>query len=250
MLTCPGLLPAGNSCAKVKFDPLGGKIGHGNQGVLNSTRAASHTVKKGLQERVPEGHDQVTGEGGDTDNTHTHQQNCSPHPEAEQSMRDPGLLVPERHSPGLRWRLLRMPVGPGKPPTLDQGRCCPSPCESPASFEPGEAHIDCHRRARLACRQGVPSQSSTSDETGPGVFSLRNQGVLYIFQECGRLRTQGKALELPEAVEIPSVTQTLAQISSASSGDCSQPRSQTQTPMDSRVKQALAQHPKSSSALA
>lgn len=139
-------------------------------------------------------------------------------------------MSPRDNSPRVRWRLLCRPVGPGKPPTLDQGGCRPSPSKSPASFEPGEAHIDCHLRARLACRQGAPSQSSTSDETGPGVFSLRNQSVLYIFQECGRLRAYGKAPELPEAVEIPSVTQTLAQTSSMSSGGCSQPRSQTQNP--------------------
>lgn len=82
---------------------------------------------------------------------------------------------------------------PRKTSNLDQEGCRPSTFESPASFEPEEAHIDSHTRARLVCslagKEG-PSKSSTFDQPGSGVLPLRIQDVLYVSQEYGRLGTQ------------------------------------------------------------
>lgn len=126
-LTCPGLLPVGSSSAKAKLGPLRGKIGDGNQGVLNSTRPSSHTDREGLQKGIPEGHAQGGWGRGDntTDNctqhdtTHlwTDQQSCNPDSEAEQPMRIADLPIPRQHGPEVRWSLLCMPVGLEKPPT-------------------------------------------------------------------------------------------------------------------------------------
>lgn len=128
-LTCPGLLPVGSSSAKAKLGPLRGKMGDGNQGVLNSARPSSHTDREGLQKRISEGHAQVGwGRGDNTtlttdytqhDTTHpwTDQQSCSPDSETEQPMRAADLLVPGGHGPEVRWSLLCMPVGLEKPLT-------------------------------------------------------------------------------------------------------------------------------------
>lgn len=64
-LTCPGLLPVGSSSAKAELGPLRGKIGDGNQAVLNSSRPSPHTDRERLQKRIPEGHAPVGwGRGG------------------------------------------------------------------------------------------------------------------------------------------------------------------------------------------
>lgn len=71
-LTCPGLLPVSSSRAKAKLGPLRGKIGDGNQGVLNSTGPSSHTDREGFQKRIPEGHTQVGWRRGGQRNRQLH----------------------------------------------------------------------------------------------------------------------------------------------------------------------------------
>lgn len=75
--------------------------------------------------------------------------------------------------------------GPMETSNLDQGDAGPPPVRVLQVLSLGKLILI----ATLEEGRPAVQHSSTSDEPGPGVFPLRNQGVLYTFQEGGRLET-------------------------------------------------------------